>query len=62
MTFKVFAQKPSSALELDGSDDFIVVPNSSAMDVGTNDFTLEAMVNFSVDQPNYAGIIAKGNS
>ncbi|MCP4710838.1 MAG: LamG domain-containing protein, partial [Planctomycetes bacterium] len=34
----------SSALAFDGVDDYVAVPNSSSLDIGTNNLTLEAWV------------------
>jgi hypothetical protein len=50
---------PAAALNFDGVNDYVNVPNNAALNFGTNDFTVEADFQSSVSQPNYAGIVVK---
>jgi hypothetical protein len=52
----------ASALNFDGVNDFVTVPDQAALNFGTGDFTIEANFRSSVSQPNYAGIVAKAGS
>lgn len=61
-TFNVYAEKPSTALSFDGTNDKVLVMNNPSLQVGSGtDFTLEANIQFTASQGNYTGIFAKGN-
>lgn len=53
---------PATHLNLDGTNDFVNVPNSSSLAFGTGNLTLEAMVKMSAAQGGYSGIITKATS
>jgi hypothetical protein len=54
-----WAAAAGEALNFDGANDYVNVPDNAALNFGTNDFTIEADFQSSVSQPNYAGIVVK---
>jgi len=59
-TYNVYSSKPSSGLNLDGTDDFVIIPDNNSLDL-TNTFTLEAWI-FRHTLNSQDGIIEKYNS
>jgi hypothetical protein len=58
----VSATTAGAALNFDGSNDRISVPNSTSLNFGTGDFTVEAYFKSSVSQSNYSGIVVKAGT
>jgi hypothetical protein len=50
--------KVNQAFSFDGVDDYVEVPDSSSLQLGTGDFTLEAWIKASASQTAYPAIIA----
>ena len=48
-----------AALNFDGVDDYVAVPDNAALDFGLNNFTIEADFQSSVSQADYTGVVAK---
>ena len=49
-----------AALNFNGSNNYVNIPDNSLLDFGTGDFSVEASIQTSVSQSGYAGIVAKG--
>jgi hypothetical protein len=58
----VTSPAPGAALNFDGVDDYVLVPDNAALNFGTGDFTIEADFQSSTNQTNYAGLVVKANS
>ena len=50
----------SKALSFDGVDDYVSVPDSASLDIGTSDFTIEAWIKLGTTANDYYGIYDKG--
>ena len=48
------------ALSFDGTDDYVSVPDSLSLDIGTSDFTIEAWIKLGTTADDYYGIYDKG--
>ncbi|MCW3078518.1 MAG: hypothetical protein JWO32_3127, partial [Bacteroidetes bacterium] len=48
-----------AALNFDGTNDRVSVPNNASLNFGTGDFTVESYFKSAVAQSNYAGIVVK---
>jgi len=51
-----------AALNFDGTNDYVSVPDKAVLNFGTGDFTIEADFQSSASQPDYTGIVAKDGS
>jgi alpha-tubulin suppressor-like RCC1 family protein/GH43 family beta-xylosidase len=51
-----------SALNFDGTNDYVRVSNNSSLNFGTGDFTVEANFKSTASQPDYAGIVVKASA
>jgi hypothetical protein len=51
-----------AALNFDGSNDYVSIPDNTSLNFGTNDFTIEASFQSSASQPNYAGLVVKADA
>jgi len=56
-----FSSSNGGVFDFDGADDYISIPNSTALENASN-LTLEAWVNTDSNTTNYLGIIGKGTS
>ena len=51
-----------AALNFDGTNDYVAVPDNALLDFGTNDFSVEADFKSTASQASYAGLVAKTNN
>jgi hypothetical protein len=51
--------KFGKALSFDGVDDYVSIPNSPSINLGTDDFTLVAWIKAAISQPTYPQILSK---
>jgi hypothetical protein len=50
-----------AALNFNGTNNYVSVPDNAVLNFGTGDFTIEADFQSSASQPSFAGIVAKDN-
>ena len=65
VTVMLYAQGPLTAVDYDGVDDYLYIPDNTSLQIGSN-ITLESWVKFSEDLTPFSGnyhqgLIDKGN-
>ncbi|MCW2118162.1 LamG-like jellyroll fold domain-containing protein [Flavobacterium sp. 7A] len=59
---RVDVTQPATHLNFDGVNDYVNINNSSSLQFGTNDVTLEATIKLDGLQKNFSGLISKANN